>query len=326
MHNQFHLGLDVSKRTVDVCLIDSDGKRQRTQIINSPQGFEQLSAWLHGIEPAQIHACLEPTGRYSRGIAKYLLEHGYGVSQVNSFAVLSHGRSKGVRSKNDKIDAFLLADYCAKEKPPKWVPAEESLVQLRELETRIAQLDEMIQQEKNRLEAGTESGLVREDIAEHVVYLACRKDRLRAAIRDLVRSDLVLKRKVEVVDSIVGIGDASATRLVSLLRFERFDKAKQAGTFAGLAPRQHRSGTSVHKRECISRVGSSQIRELLYFPAMVAIQHNPQMRQFAERLIERGKPKKVVITAVMRKLVVLATTLVRKDELYDCQRAMASSK
>jgi transposase len=325
MQNQFHLGLDVSKRTVDVCLIDPDGKRQRTQIANSPQGFEQLAVWLHGIEPAQIHACLEPTGRYSRGIATHLLERGYGVSQVNSFAVLSHGRSKGLRSKNDKIDAFLLADYCAKEKPPKWVPAAQSLVQLRDLESRIAQVDEMIGQEKNRLEAGTDSDAVRADIEEHVAYLSCRKERLRAAVRDLVRSDVVLKRKVEIVDSIIGIGSASATRLVSLLRFEEFDNAKQAGTFVGLVPRQYRSGTSVHRRECISRVGSPQIRELLYFPAMVAMQHNPQMRVFADRLIARGKPKKVVITAVMRKLVVLATTLVRKDEVYNADRAMLIS-
>jgi len=158
MKYQFALGLDVSKRTVDACLIDSSGKRQRLEISNSTAGFEKLAGWLHGIDPSQIHACLEPTGRYSRQISHFLLKHTYRVSQVNSFAVLSHGRSKGIRSKNDKIDAFLLADYCSKEQPPEWVPAKHAQLQLRDLEVRIAQIDENIGQEKNRLEAGTYKG------------------------------------------------------------------------------------------------------------------------------------------------------------------------
>jgi len=319
MQFQFYLGLDVSKRTVDVCLVDPDKRRNHLQVSNSPQGFEQLAGWLHNIDPKSVHACLEPTGRYSHGIAKFLLQAGFGVSQVNSFTVLNHGRSKGIRCKNDRIDAFLLADYCAQNHPPLWVPAEQALVQLRELEVRIAQVDEMIGQEKNRLEAGTESDLVRADIEEHVAQLLVRKSHLRAAVRELVKADVVLKRKCEIVDSIIGIGEDSATRLVSLLRFERFNNAKQAGSFVGLAPRQHQSGTSIRRHESISRMGSSEIRELLFFPAMVAMQHNPQLREFADRLKERGKAKKVVITAVMRKLVILATTLVRKDELYDAQ-------
>lgn len=317
MQSQFCLGLDVSKRSIDACLLDGSGKRERTKIANCNEGFEQLGTWLHGIEPSSIHACLEPTGRYSRAVSKYLLEHGYRVSQVNSFTVLCHGRSKGMRSKNDKIDAFLLADYCLKEEPPEWVPAEVSQSKLHDLEVRLSQIDEMIGQERNRLEAGTESEFAAQDIEEHIVHLETRKLRVREAIRELVASDVILKRKCEIVDSIIGIGEASATRLVSMLRFERFANAKQAGTFVGLSPRQYMSGTSVRRRECISRVGNPEVRELLFFPAMVAIQHNPQLRAFAQRLIARGKPKKVVITAVMRKLVVLATTLVRKDELYD---------
>lgn len=322
MQFQFFLGLDVSKQAVDVCLIDPDKRRQHLKISNSPQGFEQLLAWLHKVDPCEVHACLEPTGRYSNGIARFLLEAGFGVSQVNSFTVLNHGRSKGIRYKNDRIDSFLLADYCAQNKPPLWVPAERALVQLRELEVRIAQVDEMIGQEQNRLKAGTESDLVRADIEEHIAQLNVRKDRLRASVRELVRADVVLKRKCEIVDSILGLGQDSASRLVSLLRFEQFTSAKQAGSFVGLAPRQFQSGTSIRRHESISRMGNSEIRELLFFPAMVAMQHNPQMREFADRLKARGKPKKVVITAVMRKLVVLATALVRKDELYDCRHGL----
>lgn len=322
MDNKFALGLDVSKRTIDVCLLGTDGRTLKTQISNGPAGFQQLIVWLHGIEPSHIHVCLEPTGKYSRAIAHFLHSKGYKVSQVNSYAVLSHGRSKQFRSKNDSIDAYLLSDYCLKHNPPTWIPTEQSQLKLRAFEDRISELDQMIRQEANRLEAGVDSDVVERDILNHIANLKVSKERMEKEAIAVSQDDPVLKQNYAIINSIIGLGERSTLRLLAFVRLELFAQSRNVGCFAGMTPRQYRSGTSIHKHESISRVGSRHLRELLFFPAMVAIQHNPQMRAFAERLQARGKAPKVIICAVMRKLLVLAATLVRKQELYDSTRGL----
>ncbi len=311
------LGLDVSKRKVDACLLFGDGRKATCQIANDSHGFNELFAWLHEFDKDQVYSCLEPTGPYSRPLALALYKAGIRVAQVNSYAVKHHGRSKKFRSKTDRIDAFLLADYCMKNELPLWSPAPQSQSQLRELQNRLANIDQQIRQEENRLEAGWESALVREDIEDSLGRLYVRKKRLEKAAVELARTDEHLGHNYAILHSIIGIGDASAIRLLSLVRFEEFDSGRQVASFAGLAPAKVQSGTSIRPPAHISKMGSTELRAGLYFPAMVAMQHNPQLRAFADRLRAKGKPPKVVICAVMRKLLVLASALIRKQELYD---------
>jgi transposase len=319
------LGLDVSKRTVDACLLFPDGRKSTSKITNSKQGFSELLSWLHGIDRQQLHVCLEPTGIYSRPLALVLHDSGLRISQVNSFAVQHHGRSKNFRSKTDRIDAYLLADYCLKHDPPIWTPPAPSQLTLRHIQRRLANIDESIRQEENRLEATCESALVFDDIEDSLGRLYVRRKRLEAAANELVRSDQRLAPNFRILCSIIGIGEESAIRMLSLIKFEQFESGRQVASFAGLAPRKHESGTSIHLRPRISKVGSSELRAALYFPAMVAIQHNPQMRALAERLRARNKPPKIVICAVMRKLLVLATALIRKQQFYDPQFASSNA-
>ena len=324
MDAKYALGLDVAKQTLEVCLLDSSGKVCRTQVLNSHPGFEQLLGWLHGLSPTEVHVCLEPTGKYSREVASFLLQRGFVVSQVNSYAVLSHGRSKRFRSKYDRIDAFLLADYCLKERPLAWVPANKAQGELRDVEARVQNTVEMIQQEKNRLEAGVDNAVVRSDIESHIADLESRKNRLEKLAKQIAQGDQVLSQNLQVLQSIIGIGERSALRLLAYVEFSHFDDPRSVGCFAGLTPSRYESGTSIRRKETISRVGSRELRELLFFPAMVAMRHNPQMRIFAERLESRGKAPKVIICAVMRKLLVLAATLIRKQEFYDPAKGLAT--
>lgn len=311
------LGLDVSKLSVDACLLQLDGQKRYLKIPNTAQGFKKLIDWLHGLDQQQVHACLEPTGRYSRPLALFLYQSGIPVSQVNSFAVQNHGRSKNFRSKNDRIDAFLLADFCLKHNPPVWSPPPQSQSTLRDIQHRLVVLDEMIRQEENRLEAGTDSDLVRIDIEDNLGRLYIRRKRLEQAALDLVRCDELLEPQFNILCSIIGIGTQSAIRMLALLRFEQFRSGRQMASFAGLAPREHQSGSSIHLRCRISKVGNCELRAGLYFPAMVAMRCNPQLRDFADRLRAKNKPPKVIICAVMRKLLVLAAALIRKQELYN---------
>jgi transposase len=325
MDDRMALGLDVAKQSIEVCLLSSNGRIQKTSIDNSKLGFQKLLCWLHGLDISTIHVCLEPTGKYSRAVAAYLHAAGMKISQVNSYTVLCHGRSKNYRSKTDRIDAYLLADFCLKGNPPAWSPPDPSQAELSELQARIADVEEMIAQERNRLEAVDCSTIVRRDIEEHIAQLMVRKKGLEKASRELVKSEPILGNDFAIIKSIVGLGEKSAMRLLALVRYDQFDTPRDVGCFAGLTPRQYRSGTSIYKRDCISRIGSSQLRKSMYFPAMVAMQHNPQMRYFAERLRQKGKLPKVIICAVMRKLLVLTATLIKRQEFYDPAKGLLAT-
>src|SRR5271156_2352513 len=184
MDNRIALGIDVAKRLIAVCLLFS-GKRMESSFENSKLGFQKLLCWLEGFDFANIHVCLEPTGKYSRAVAAYLHAAGLKISQVNSYTVLCHGRSKNYRSKTDRIDAYLLADFCLKENPPIWSPPMPSQLELSELQARIADIEEMMIQETNRLEAIDCSTLVRQDIEEHLAQLIVRKKKLEKASKEL---------------------------------------------------------------------------------------------------------------------------------------------
>jgi len=318
MKEAVFLGLDVAKLNFEACLLLPDGKALKNKFQNTPVGFSKLLVWLGGLELTEIFACLEPTGVYSRRLANFILQSGMRVSQVNSYTVQCYGRSKNFRSKTDRIDAYLLADYCRTQNPPVWDPPAPTQSELKEVQRRLASLDEQIRQEENRLDV-CEFSVVRDDIEENLGRLYVRRKKLETVASSLVKSDEVMARNFKILNSIIGIGEKSALRLLALVQFEKFTSGRQVGCFAGLTPRAFDSGTSVHKKPRISRIGSSELRAGLYFPAMVAIQCNPQMRAFAERLKAKGKPPKVVICAVMRKLLVLATTLIRNQQFYDPQ-------
>lgn len=311
------LGLDVSKLTVDACLLLANGTRQTIKIANNRAGFIDLMSFLHGLAIDQIHACLEPTGKYSRPLSDFLHAVGIKTSLVNSYTVKNHGRSKNIRNKSDRIDSFLLADYCMMHNPPAWTPPASTRLELRDLQNRLANIVELIRQEENRLEAGVESAVVREDIEDSLGRLYLRKKKLETCAKELIQGDPRFSHNFKILKSIIGVGDTSAILMLALIDFSQFSSGRKVGAYAGLAPIIHDSGTSIHARPKISRSGSPQLRGALYFPAMVAMQHNPQIRQFAERLKAKNKPAKVIICASMRKLLVLASALIRKQEFYD---------
>lgn len=315
------LGLDVSKLTIDACLLFANGEKQTIKIANNRAGFVELLSFLHGLVIDQIHACLEPTGRYSRPLSGFLHAVGIKTSLVNSYTVKNHGRSKRIRNKSDRIDGFLLADYCLMHNPPAWIPPSNTRLELRDIQNRLANVVEMIRQEENRLEAGLESAIVKEDIEDSLGRLYVRKNKLEACAKELIQSDPRFSNNFSILKSIIGVGDASAILMLALVAFDQFPGGREVGAYAGLVPVIHDSGTSIHSKPKISRAGSSHLRGALYFPALAAMQHNPQLRAFADRLRAKNKPAKVVICAVMRKLLVLASALIRKQELYDPTRS-----
>jgi transposase len=147
---QIVLGIDVSKRTLDVALI-FDNRTLCRQFKNSTDGFKSLADWLAALKIARVHACLEATGIYGEAIALFLHESGHLVSVVNPLRIKAYAQSNMQRNKTDRLDARLIASFCLTQVPDQWQPPSTEVKQLQALNRRIETLEEMQQAEENRL-------------------------------------------------------------------------------------------------------------------------------------------------------------------------------
>jgi transposase len=299
-----YLGIDAAKSKFDVVLLVEASKPKHKVFANTDAGFAALSQWLEQHSAPQVHACIEATGTFAEAIARYLVSHGHTVSLVNPSAIWAFGRSRLSRTKTDKVDATLIAQYCQMHRPPAWTPPAPEISELQALIRRLETLVQMRTMETNRLAAGVSSDAVRASLEATVTFLSEQIQETQKAIHDLIRQHSGLKEKQDLLTSIPGIGPSTAALLLSELpNVSQFQRAGQAAAFAGLVPRVRQSGSSVHSRPRLSKFGSPRLRKGLFFPAMVALRFNPLVREFGERLLSRGKSRMAVVGAAMRKLL-----------------------
>jgi transposase len=189
--------------------------------------------------------------------------------------------------------------------------------ELQALARRLDSLLEMRQMEANRLEvAGTQS--VRESLAEHLAYLDAEVARTQQLIRSHIDSHPGLKGQRDLLLSIPGIGETTAAKLLSeIMGVKLYRSARQLAAFAGLAPRLHESGSSIRRKARLSKTGAPRLRKALYFPALVAMKHNPRIKALGARLKDRGKCPMEVIGAAMRKLVHIAYGVLKSGRPFD---------
>ncbi len=312
------LGLDVSKAKFSACLVRESGKLRHSSFANSPAGFSQLSAWLAKHGASSAHACMEATGAYYEALAAYLHEGGHPVSVVNPAAVKAYAQSRLSRTKNDRVDAELIAGFCAERRPPAWQPPAPELRELQALVRRLDSLVEMRTMEENRLSSGIAVEAVRESVTEHLAYLSEQIKRTEALIRDHIDKHPGLRRQRELLDSIPGIGETTAAALLAEVPdILQYRSARQVAAFAGLVPRERQSGSSVRGRVRLSKIGNARLRKALYFPAVTALRCSPFFQSWAEGLRQRGKSKMAVIGAAMRKLVHLAYGVLKTGRPFD---------
>lgn len=314
------LGIDISKSKFDVALLLEDGRLHHRVFTNNALGFEQLSAWLSKRHLRHVHACLEATGTYGEALALYLHNAGHTVSVLNPAIIKAFASTEMSRTKTDKTDASLIARYCQKHRPPAWTPPPPEVSELQAMVRRLEALLGMIQQERNRLEAGINSSAVKEGVEQHIAYLDEQITHTQSLIRDHIDQNPSLKRQRDLLSSIPGIGDLTAAKLLSeFVDISHYGSARQAAAFAGLVPRHNRSGSCVRGKPRMCKVGAARLRKALYFPAIVATQHNPVIRAFSERLRARGKCPMVVIGAAMRKLIHIAFGVLKSGKPFDPQ-------
>jgi transposase len=312
------LGLDVAKLKFNACLLRADGKLRHKVFPNNPDGFAQLSHWLSKQGVKQVHACLEATGSYGDSLATYLHEQEHLVSVINPAAIKAYAQSYLSRTKTDRVDAALIAGFCLERRPPAWTPPAPELRELQALVRRLDSLVEMRTMEENRLSSGVTVAAVRQSVEELIAHLTEQIKRTEALIRAHIDSHPGLRRQRELLDSIPGVGEATAAVLLAEVpEIKEYRSARQVAAFAGLVPRERQSGSSVRGRVRLSKIGNSRLRKALYFPAITAIRCSPFFQSWVEGLRQRGKSKMAVIGAVMRKLVHLAYGVLKTGKPFD---------
>ncbi len=312
------LGIDIAKLKFNACLLKEAGKLKHKVFPNTPAGFEQLSAWLsqQGVERA--HACLEATGTYGDALAAYLNERSHVVSVVNPAAIKAFAQSQLSRTKTDKADASVIASFCAERRPPAWRPPTPEMRELQALVRRLEALQEMHTAEVNRLSSGVAVEAVRESVEELIAHLDEQIKRTERLIRDHINQHPGLRGQAALLDTIPGIGEATAAALLAEVPdIKQYKSARQVAAFAGLVPRERQSGSSVRGRVRLSKIGNSRLRKALYFPAVTALRCSPFFQRWADGLRQRGKSKMAVIGAAMRKLVHLAYGVLKTGKAFD---------
>lgn len=222
------------------------------------------------------------------------------------------------RTKTDKVDAELIARFCLAQPPQTWQPPAPELRELQALVRRLESLVEMRVMEENRLSSGVSADAVKQSLEEHIAYLLEEIKQTEALIRRHINNHPDLKEQSHLLDSIPGIGEATAALLLAeIVNIKQYKSARQVAASAGLVPRERRSGSSVRGRVCLSKIGNARLPKALYFPAITALRCSDFFKCWAAPLRTRGKSKMTVIGAVMRKLIDLAYGVLKTGKPFD---------
>jgi transposase len=310
----FTLGIDVAKDTLDVALFD--GAKYKTKTFrNTHAGIQNLLEWIEHHHARHCAVGLEATGSYSETVACTLHDAGHPVSVINPAQIAAFARAELGRSKTDTLDAKRIARFTALHDPPQWTPPSQAIRVLQALVRRLDSLLDLQQQENNRLHTAHPS--VQDSIRAVIDTLQAQIDDLRERIRNHIDQDPELRQRRDLLESIPGIAERTSAVLLSHVHIlDRCRSVKQWVAYAGLDCAIVQSGSSVQRTGHISKRGPAALRAALYMPAMVAMRHNPVLSTFAGRLRTAGKPGRVTICAVMRKLMHIVYGVLRSRKPF----------
>lgn len=312
MHTLHHfVGIDVSKADLDLCSLPS-GARHR--LANSTPGHQQLLQLLP--PPGEVLIVLEATGKYSRAVAAELLQQGHLVAVINPRQVRDFAKAMNVLAKTDRVDAAVIAQFALKVQPRTLQQLPEKQGELDALVTRRRQLLQLRVAEQNRCEA-MESSIVRKSLLKTIKHFDVQLEIIEEAIAKLIESDEQWKNKSDLMQSVPGVGQVTASSLLAEVPEMGQLNRQQIASLMGVAPFNRDSGTFKGQRSIWG--GRRAVRSVLYMAAISARRANPIIKAFADRLASQGKKAKVVLVACMRKLLVILNTLLKNNSKW-CPR------
>ena len=298
---QLYAGVDVSKDRLDVCLRRSESERHDDTffVTHDDTGIDALISRLLKERPVMV--ILEATGGFERAVVGALGATGLPVAVVNPRQVRDFARATGRLAKTDRIDAKILARFAEAVRPvPKPLPDEE-IRALQNILARRRQLVGMLTAENNRLTSATKP--VAKRIAAHIRWLEKELSRIDRDLDAAIKSSSALRKNEALLRSVPGVGPVLARTLLAEVPELGTLTHKRLAALVGVAPLNRDSGTFRGRRGVWG--GRAEVRAALYMGALVAARRNPVVREFYERLLAAGKPKKVALVACMRKLLAI---------------------
>lgn len=296
------VGIDVSKDSLDVAV---SSEKQVNQFGNQRKGIAKLVAEMHRKSPCLI--VVEATGGYEQAVVDDLFRAGLPVARVSPQRVHQYARARGLLAKTDRIDAGNLADYGEHIRPRLYVAKDKDVEHLSALLTRRKQVSEMLQAEKNRLR--TACADLRTSLQTIIACLEEELERLDKEVCSFLEEHEELKGREQLLRSARSIGPVTAaTLLAELPELGKLDR-KQIAALVGVAPMNQDSGRRRGYRK--TKGGRPDVRRVLYMATLTGIRYNPVIKANYERLLGRGKEKKVAITACMRKFLTILNAMMR---------------
>ena len=297
-----YIGIDVAKAKVDVAVRPTG---ERWEVPRDEAGIPQLVSALKALGPAVV--LLEATGGLELPLVAALAADALPVVVVNPRQVRDFARASGKLAKTDALDAAVLAHFAEAMQPPVRPLRDAETQVLNSLVARRRQLIDILVAEKNRLGAATSA--VRPRIEAHIAWLEQELNDVDEELRQTLRSSPVWREKDDILRTLPGVGEhLSITLLAHLPELGTLDR-RQIAALVGVAPFNRDSGAMRGKRHVWG--GRSRVRAVLYMGALAASRFNPVIRDFYQRLLAAGKPKKVALVACMRKLLVILNAMLK---------------
>ncbi len=322
---QSYVGIDVSKLTIDVCVLNQELYQEHHQFENSSKGFVELKTWLRNkdfFSEKKSLFCMEHTGLYTRQLVGMLLQWGCSVWMESA---LHLKRSMGMtRGKSDKVDSYRIARYAMTnaDKAVLIKLSSSTLQQLKDLmgnRTRIMKALQALKvstNEINRVDKATGKELAKLN-AQAINGLMKSKNKVEKRMLEIIRLDEKLNELYNLVTSVKCVGEVLATELIVYTNgFTRMENTAQLACYCGVAPFEHSSGTSIRGRIGTSNFANMTLKSTLHMAAVSATRYVPDIKMYYERKVAEGKNKMCVINAIRNKLIKRIMAVVKRGTPY----------
>lgn len=306
----FAVGIDISKDKLD---LHDTSSGKTWQIPNTKEAISALLVEWSTLDQSPL-ILFEATGSYDRALCLGLKGAGLRYARVNPTRARDFARAAGFLAKTDRLDAIMLARMALSLQPETEQPRSAEEDALTGLMRRRDQLVAMRSQERIRLKNVCDP-VIEADLKAHIDWLSDRLDTLQTEIDAVIRASAALKARITLMQTLPGIGAVTATILAAMMPELGRRSPKAIAALAGLAPFNADSGQKRGKRTI--RGGRKRVRDALYMCAVVAMRHNPRCKAFYTRLREAGKPAKLAIIAVARKLLITLNAMLRDNKSFD---------